>query len=400
MKDENLQSAAQTTELQTELFPFSEGYSIQQHFNERTGRFILTNADINGDKKAVWLNIKNASAASWLDSSKAQPERLDLSKPPFKTSADTACISYDRLNFLANYFEAIRCRLPSSAFNKANRASFGKIKSLSLDMTFALKQLESSTNDIRKICTALSHSIDTPIFNLRRKKSPSQLIDNEKLTAEGKELLEAFSHSVTIYDSLPRLTSFGTENSKRGSDEPDKRDAKLRYFMEKNRSNPLNGKKILNFVAHELKPLNIASSITWQCSGDPRTDSIDLLLEYDGCPVITEVKMEGDSFASVALVQLLYYSAVLASANQKDRLSRYFLNVDKSPPHLAVIVENRTIKTFHSDLTSVRNFLGLEATAKTLRQHFGGVFVLLIQENDNGFRVCDEGEYHIDWTKT
>jgi hypothetical protein len=161
----------------------------------------------------------------------------------------------------------------------------------------------------------------------------------------------------------------------------------------------------LNFVSHELKPLNIAGrNLTWNCSGNPRTDSIDLLLEYKGSPVITEVKMAGDSFLSVATVQLWYYAAVLASESQRNRIGKWFDNFSNNEkPWLGLLAQSRDEnkskeRGFSDDLKSVLRFLSDDETKDAMGQQFAGALVLTVEENNGAYAIANGGEQRIDWS--
>ena len=396
-------SAHECSHTATELanvFPFQE-QTFQEYLGRQKGRFVLTNVVHNGNKTAVCVNIKNPTSAKWRSVEEVGPMPLVLSAPPFMTTSETSCLSSKFVKFLASHFEAIRKTLPTTAFSSVYQASLGKLVRSSTDMTIALTGLQSGASDIGLICDALALNINSPIYKTRKLKRPIQFISGSGPSEHGNRLLQDFLESVQIYDQLPELAAFGTENV-RGKEKPNKRDANLRYFMEKYCSNPLGGNLRLDYVAHELKPLNIANRLRWNCKGNPRTDSIDLLMSFQSSPVITEVKMAGDSFASVALAQLLYYAAVLASKNQKCRLTRCFPQCSDKEPRLAIIVQNRDEakeKGFHNDLDSVLRFLSFRKTGDLLGKHFGGMFVLVIDQVGDSFRIANRQEYYIDWSK-
>ena len=395
-----MSSDSYTASFIADMFPFSTR-SFQEFFAKRTGGYILTNVAYQGRKATVFLNIAGASSASWRSAERPKATPLTLTSPPFTLTSETACLSSNTLNALATHFEAIRQSFPEAAFSKTQKAAIRKLRSGSVEMTNVLNALEARSDDIRHLCESLSRSIDTPIYKMRKLKKPLQLVSDSSLSDAGKKLLASFAESVAVYDALPTLTGFGVGNDNRGKTRPNKRDALLRHFMEANRSNPLQGKLRLDFVAHELKPLNIANRLRWSCDGNPRTDSIDLLMAYQSDAVITEVKMAGDSFASVALVQLLYYAAVLSAAHQKDRLKRWFPQLGDGRPRLGIIVQERNEadeKGFHDDLKAVLTFLRLREAASVLGTHFGGAVVLVVERIGDSYRIFDGQEYSIDWS--
>jgi hypothetical protein len=223
------------------------------------------------------------------------------------------------------------------------------------------------------------------------------------------EVLSAYSESQRVYAGLPVLRGFGTENTGRGQDLPTKGDARLRFYMQQNPKNPLAASRPLDYVAYELKPLNISDGLKWNCSFDPRTESVDLLLSMAGSPAFTEVKMAGDKFVSAAVVQLLYYASILANDGQRDRLTREINGFTSQEAWLCIIAQQRNDSGFASDLEGALSFLRHEETRKTLAPYFSGAAVLVIEENPEpfcstkggvpSFRVLPDGERFIEWRK-
>ena len=387
----------------------SESQSASEFLRSHTGRYFLLNIRRLGQTTAACLNITNSGSGKcrFVDNSRAIA--VSPNEPGIELTPETIYLPYAMLNTLGNYFEAIRCVMPSGVFNQKRRVSVGLLGRDSEMMGGLLVSLQQKTEMINEICDSLKTSIDTPIYSLRKvTKKPVTLTAESKLYSNGESLLEAYSGSLPIYSCLPELCGFGTENVNRGAEKPNKRDALLRFWMqdqkEKGNANSLRSKHGLNFVAHELKPLNIAGrNMKWNCSGNPRTDSIDLLLEYRNCPVITEVKMAGDKFLSVGAVQLWYYAAVLASDSQENRLSRWFDEIGgKEKPWLGLLAETRdesksNERGFSTDLESVLCFLRNSETKSVMGQRFAGAFVLIVEEDGDGFAISNEREFRIDW---
>lgn len=153
-------------------------------------------------------------------------------------------------------------------------------------------------------------------------------------------------------------------------------------------------------------PLNISDGLKWNCSFEPRTESVDLLLSLGESPVFTEVKMAGDKFVSSAVVQLLYYASILANHNQRSRLVREIKGVNREQAWLGVIAQDRKDSGFASDLEAALIFLRHPTTQSVLSPFFEGSIVLLIQEQVNpvdgaencvSFRVMNNGEHVIRW---
>jgi hypothetical protein len=178
--------------------------------------------------------------------------------------------------------------------------------------------------------------------------------------------------------------------------------------MQQNPKNPLGASRPLDYVAHGLKPLNISDGFKWNCSFDPRRDSIDLLQSLDHSPGYTEVKMAGDKFVSAAVVHLLYYGSILADDKQKDRLARQIKGFTSQEAWLCVIAQQRDDSGFAGDLEDAVSFLRHGHTQRTLGPFFRGAVVLVIDESPElfcprrgipRFRSVKGGEYSIDWKR-
>ena len=374
-----------------------------------TGRYFLFNIKRLGQTTAACLNIKKSGSGKcrFLGNSGAIATSSD--EPGFELTSKTIYIPYTMLNMLGNYFEAIRCVMPSGVFNQQGRVSVGLLGRDSEMMGSLLGTLQEKTETICEIYVSLKTSIDTPIYSPRKgTKKPVKLAVESKLSISGQSLLEAYGESLPIYSCLPELCGFGNENTNRCEEEPNKRDARLRFWMQDQKkqenANPLHSKHGLNFIAHELKPLNIAGrNMKWNCEGNPRTDSIDLLLEHEGSPVVTEVKMAGDKFLSVAAVQLWYYAAVLASDSQSNRLVRWFNEFSgRGKPWLGLLAQTRdesksNERGFSDDLESVLVFLRNSETKNVMGHRFAGAFVIIIEEIGDGFAISNESDFRIDW---
>ncbi|MFO0887605.1 MAG: hypothetical protein U0790_00510 [Isosphaeraceae bacterium] len=272
-----------------------------------------------------------------------------------------------------------------------------------------LAGLERRSADILAVCNSLELSLDTGLLSLRRSLPHSVvLMEDGGLSDHANSVLHAFSESQTIYALLPQLRGFGTGNAGRGQDLPSKRDARLRFYMQLKRDNPLRTSRPVNFVAYELKPLNISSGLRWNCASDPRTESVDLLLELSGSPVFTEVKMAGDKLVSSAVVQLLYYASVLANDKQRARLAREFDCFTTQEPWLCVIAEQREDAGFADDLAAAVSFLKHAETRRTLAPFFCGAVILSIRENPEpfcsvggipSFQTVENGEHFVEWRR-
>lgn len=375
-------------------------------------RFLLLNVTVDGSTTSVCVNVQSNGSAAWRKKEENKKHSLKLDSPGFSLTDRTLVLSYEDVNMLANNFHVIFEAMPSAAVGPDGCVAVGRLPRDRAEMGRVLAELEQRSADLLAICNALELSLDTKLLSLRRLLPHSVcLMNGDRLSEYAGEVLAAFSESQIVYAGLPLLRGFGTENAARGKDLPNKGDARLRYYMQHNSSNPLGTSRPLDYVAYELKPLNISDTLKWNCCSDPRTESVDLLLSLSGRPVFTEVKMAGDKFVSAALVQLLYYGSVLANDTQKNRLTREFKGFTLQKPWLCVIAQERDETKanetgFASDLASTLSFLQYEETRRALCPFFGGVAVLIIRESPvpfcqrkgiPAFRVLEDGEYFIEW---
>jgi hypothetical protein len=373
------------------------------------GRVLLLNVTVDGAATSVCANIEGGGSAAWRRKEEGKPRPLDLDSPGFSLTERTLVLSYDDVNTLGNNFQVVREAMPTKAVNPDGSVAVGKLQRDGTEMGHVLAELEQRYDDLVAICTALEVPLDTGLFSLRRSLGHSVVLTKGgDLTQSATGVLSAFSESQRVYAGLPVLRGFGTENPGRGQDLPSKGDARLRFYMQHNPKNPLAASRPLDYVAYELKPLNISDGLKWNCSFDPRTESVDLLLSLAGMPVFTEVKMAGDKFASAAVVQLLYYASVLANGRQRERLAREIKGFTSQDAWLCVIAQQRDDAGFAGDLGAAVSFLRHEETRKTLAPFYCGAAVLVIEENREpfcatkgvpSFRVLRDGEHFIEWRK-
>ncbi|GEM_PF-5489185 len=377
-------------------------------------RFLLLNVTVDGLTTSVCVNVQSNGSAAWRKKEENKKRSLKLDSPGFSLTDRTLVLSYDDVNMLANNFHVIFEAIPSTAVADGCVA-VGKLPRDGAEMGRVLDALEHRSADILAICNALELSLDTKLLSLRRSLPHNgvRLMIGDRLSDYAGELLSAFSESQRVYAGLPLLRGFGTENTGRGKDLPNKGDARLRYYMQHNPSNPLGTSRPLDYLAYELKPLNISDTLKWNCCFDPRTESVDLLMSLGGSPLFTEVKMAGDKFVSAATVQLLYYGSILANDRQKNRLAREIKGFTLQEPWLCIIAQQRDESKaneagFARDLGATLSFLENEETRRALCPFFGGMAVVVIEECSQpfcttkgipSFRVVEYGEHFIEWRK-
>lgn len=373
------------------------------------GMVLLLNVTVDGEATSVCVNVERSGSAAW-GRKEGKPRRLDLDSPGFSLTERTLVLAYDDVNTLGNNFHVVREAMPTKAVNPDGSVAVGKLTRDGAEMGYVMAELERRTDDIVAIRDALNVPLDTKLFSLRRALGRSvELMKGADLSEYGTEVLSAFSESQRVYAGLPVLRGFGTENTGRGQDLPNKGDARLRFYMQHNPKNPLVTSRPLDYVAYELKPLNISDGLKWNCSFDPRTESVDLLLSMAGSPVFTEVKMAGDKFVSAAVVQLLYYASVLANERQRERLAREITkDAMAHEAWLCVIAQQRNDAGFAGDLAAAASFLRHEETRRTLAPYFSGAAILVIEEKLEpfcatkrvpSFRALPDGERFIEWRK-
>jgi hypothetical protein len=382
------------------------------------GGVLLLNVTVSGEATSVCANVERSGSAAWRRKEEGKPRRLDLDSPGFSLTERTLVLNYEDVNTLANNFHAVREAMPAKAVKPDGSVAVGKLPRDGADMGHVLAELERRSDDIVAIRDALNVPLDTKLFSLRRAVGHCVgLMKGGDLSDYANAVLSAFSESQPVYAGLPVLRGFGTENPGRGQDLPNKKGDRLRFYMQRNPKNPLAASRPLDYVAYELKPLNISDGLKWyfgfdsqpEKESDPRTDSVDLLLSLDGIPVYTEVKMAGDKFVSAAVVQLLYYASILVNDGQRSRLAR---EINKGVPSqeawLCVIAQQRNDSGFASDLEGALSFLRHEETRKTLAPFFCGAAVLVIEEKPEpfcaatgvpSFRVLPGDEHFIEWRK-
>lgn len=386
-----------------------DGKSTAEVLRTLVGRFVILNVTVNGTATSVCVNVQQDGSAAWRRKENNRRLPLALDSPGFSLTTESLLLSFDDVNVLADNFHVIWEAIPEAAIPPDGKFAIGKLNRDGATMGLVLAALEQRSSDIRAVCSALTNSIDTPLFQLRRQLGRSALLmDAESVSPYGRSVLAAFGESQRLYAQLPHLRGFGTSNA-RGQGRPGKRDALLRWYMQNQPGNPLATNPPVDFVAYELKPLNISDSLTWTCRCDPRTESVDLLLELAGSPALTEVKMRGDKFTSSAIVQLLYYASIMANSGQASRLRR---EVRDCPGKMwmCVVVEKRLAPGeagFEDDLQQTLRFLRSAEVHEVVAPFFSGCAVLVIREQDQpfcvtrdipAFQVVTDGEHFIDWS--
>ncbi len=350
-----------------------------------TGKFVALHALLDGQVVSAFGNSgKQGRVLRVFDGTSIVRKQFSLTSMPLIATDSTVVLKLSELVVLANCFANVWEALPKKL--TAENATVENLN-LPLDSDEAqdlLRSLHRSVQAINQTVNAARTDLNTRLrsLKLKAKRSP-------KPTECFHELCEAFTSSVEVFDSVPTLRRFGDANQ-RTEKAPTRACDLLRAWVasQSDLSSWLPG---LAYKSYELKPLNIYK-LKWIVSdagsdSDSRTESIDLLLTYHGAPVMTEVKMANDSNLSSAIVQLLYYAAMMVSRNQRHRfVDTYHTSAEK--PWLGFVLEKRSEKKqskFKEDLASSLAFLQATETSRALGEHLRGTIVLLIASENGGY---------------
>lgn len=376
------------------------GMTAKEFLSRCTGKFLLLKVRVQGQITSVFVNKLQNGSASWRPREKTRRYRLDATWPGFDLTDETIYLSFDCLNRLIENFFAVQDAL-RRVLDVQVVPAIGDIPSDSEEMGRVLKALEEEVPLLNELHALSRHNLNTPSLLHRKSAAKSlALVSGTGMTELGVSILEAFEKSQEVYIPLPELRGFGDRNTARVQTVPEMRGAQLRHFMQQakqqNTTNPLQGQFNLEFVAYEIKPLHLTSGLCWTCDSDPRTESIDLLLSHLGAPVLTEEKMQGDSFASSGLVQLLHYAAAMANIKQRRRLRREFPELVGDEPWLCILVEQRAGNErtrFLDDFDQTWRFVQHEECKRILGSRFAGIAMLTVE--DGPWRMVEE--HVVDW---
>jgi hypothetical protein len=375
------------------------GETTSDVLRRSVGGLLLLNVTVDDAATSVCVNIETSGSAAWREKY-GNRGSLNLESPAFSLTEHSLVLSYGDVNALGNNFHVIWEAIPANAVTPNGRVAVGNLSQNGAEMDHMLVELEHRSDDIKAICDALENPLNTELRSLPKPSGSVRLMNGSALSDYAGNVLSAFLESQRFYAGLPVLRGFGTENL-RGLALPNQRGALLRYHMQHNPADPLRCSRPLAYVTYELKPLNI-SGWSWNCTGDPRTESVDLLMSMGGSPVFIEVKMKGDTSVSAAVVQLLYYASILANDKQKERLAREIEGFTSQVAWLCVIAEQRNDAGFANDLGVAVSFLHHHETRKALGPFFGGAAVLVIEEapeqvGNPYFQMLTNGEHFIEW---
>ena len=224
--------------------------------------------------------------------------------------------------------------------------------------------------------------------------------ENGKLTDQGFTLFNEFTEASDLYTQLPELRDYLDQGSVR-VDQIGPRGQQFREWLQRNSTINDGSDIALDYVAYELRPLRISGGcFQWKqtaatestsadgVSRDLRRISVDLLLRFDGYPLWTELKMQGDTWTSCAFQQILFYGSMLNSGNQKRRCRRYFADQFQCfQPWLGVLVEDRADPKFLADYEQTLKAASSELSKSVLGNLFGGLVFGMIQKTESGWKL-------------
>ncbi len=359
---------------------------------EATGLQILTNVSFDTNApEAVRLNL--ASPNSSLRRS-ALRMHFPRSTPPFTIHNPAVLLSSDQIAGLQDNF--------ASVHEAIGDTRLGSISIESPTHESMLPMIQARSYEIVWIDTILETlSLDSALYRsyLRHPKSVN-FFENGKLTDQGVTLLNEFIEASNLYTQLPELRDYFDQGSVR-VDEIGPRGQQFREWLQGNSTIKDGSDIALDYVAYELRPLRISGGcFQWKQSAsiestsaegvsyDLRRISVDLLLRFEGYPLWTELKMQGDTWASCAFQQILFYGSMLNCGNQQRRCRRYFAEQFQCfQPWLGVLVEDRADPKFLADYEQTLKAASSELSKSVLGNLFGGLVFGMIQKTESGWKL-------------
>jgi hypothetical protein len=347
---------------------------------ERRGLHVLTNVAFEGgDPESIRVNL-DAPNGSYKRVGHP-PQVFSREQPPFEILSPSLLITADTLRQWQDNFASVN--------DAVGGVALGNLPAEDPANDQLLSQLQARSFEIAHIDTLLeSLPVETPLY-LRFADHPKtiDLIRDGTLAQGGQDLLDRFSKSLSVYSQIPELRRYFDVVQ---TGDLDLRGERLRQWFTNHGPLDCGDGGILEYVAYELKPLHLSGGcFHWRQDGDLRLVSVDLLCRYGDQPVWTEVKVQGDTWTSSAVLQILFYGAMIASGHQRRRLQTHFPERFLNPrPWLGVFVEQRPGKPeFLQDWHQAIAFSQHEAVGEALRPHFNGIIFVLLSKHNEGWAV-------------
>ena len=346
------------------------------------GQFVLTNVHLDTNPaETIRLNVTADRCSYWRGA--ADRDTCPIDALSFQPGDPSLLMSLEELRRWQENFALVHDCMVSELLGNipaSHSANFS-----------ILTALQTASSDIDRIDTLLtSLDVETDLYQIfQRKPRAHDLFSTGDLTNEGNQLLKAFNDAIGVYSRIPELRSYSSERQARRVEDLGPRGQRFRQWMS---GHPiaLGGNQRLEYVDDELKPLHLSGrEFCWhQENSDLRLTSVDLLCENEGIPVWCEVKMQGDSWTTAAVVQILLYGAMIASGHQQRRLERQFpARFASTRPWLAVIVEDREHKDFSTDHANAVGFCRHPLTRETLAPAIDGLHIITVRPADEGWHV-------------
>ena len=357
---------------------------------DRTGQLVITGVSFDGGcAESVRVNVRspNCSCRRALSAS----ETFQRGDPPFDILNPSLMLSLWQLRQWQNNFATVH--------HAVGDKPLGSIRTNDPVHQAILPDLQARAFEIAHIDTLLETlSVETDLYaqyNEHRRRIA--LFQEGEPTDTGRLLLDNFNNAFSVYSQLPELRSYSVQTKTRvGGLSP--RGQRFREWLSEVGELSDNNDVTLTYVGYELKPWHLSGGeFRWnQTNGDMRLASVDLLCRYRNQPVWCEVKMDGDSWTSSAVLQALFYGSCVCSSHQRRRLRRFFGDqFEETRPWLGVIVEKRDDTGFLPDFKQAVAFASHEDAETVLKPHFDGVIFTIIGPTDDGWAV--EESVPVEW---
>lgn len=354
----------------------------------KTGRHVLMNAVFEkGTPEAIRLNLASPNCSYYSSAHRAQTFKLD--EIPFQISSPTVLISVSKLAEWAKNFSFVA--------EAVGEVSWGQIPQDDSRNDVPLQNLQSIIQQLLDTNSLLSSlPVETDLYRSYLKHPQNIcLLDGEGVSDAGQELLANFSHAVICYIQVPELREYCIQESVREGELGPAGEQFREWFQQAHRLSGTTEDIELEYVAYALRPLRLSGAefrFNQQDAqqGDIRRLTTDMLCRFRGQPVWTELKMNGDNWTSSALQQIFLYGAMVAGEHQARRLqSLYGAEFDQGRQWLAVLVEDQADRAFLDDFDQTLRFVQLPATKRVIQDHFAGIILAKIEEDEGQWRISD-----------
>ncbi len=352
---------------------------------EKTGRHVLLNAVFDSETpEAIRLNLASPSCSYYSSSQGAQT--FSLAEIPFEVLSPAVLLSMSELSGWAANFTFVA--------DAVGDVSWGQVPQNDSRNDVPLQKLQSAMYQLLYTDSLLRDlPVETDLYRSYLKHPRSlRLIDGEVMSDAGQSLLANFSQATTCYVQVPQLRGYSIQESVREGELGPAGEQFREWFQQARRLSGPAADAGLEYVAYALRPLRLSGAeFRWETqTQDARRLSIDLLCRFRGQPVWTELKMNGDTWTSSALQQILLYGAMVAGEHQAGRLqSHYGAEFDQGRPWLAVLVEDQDDRAFLEDFDQTLRFVRLPAAKKAIQEHFAGIILAKIKGLEGQWQISE-----------